>query len=50
MVVRSLHKIMSALAVCAGLAVVAGVPATAALQGGSAVTTQVFQAPYSMQP
>ncbi|MBB5808115.1 hypothetical protein F4560_007883 [Saccharothrix ecbatanensis] len=49
MVVRSLHKIMSALAVCAGLAVVAGVPAAAALQAGSAVT-QVFQAPYSIQP
>ncbi|WP_156076987.1 hypothetical protein [Saccharothrix sp. NRRL B-16314] len=49
MVVHSLHKIMAALAVCAGLAVVVGVPAAAAFQGESAVA-QAFQAPYSIHP
>ncbi|MEU4739680.1 hypothetical protein AB0G02_04335 [Actinosynnema sp. NPDC023658] len=49
MVVHSLHKIMAALAICAGLTVVAGVPAAVAVQGGNA-TAKVFQAPYSPQP
>ncbi|TQM80711.1 hypothetical protein FHX81_3056 [Saccharothrix saharensis] len=49
MVVHSLHKIMAALAICAGLAVVAGVPAAVAVSGQSA-DARVFQAPYSPQP
>ncbi|ROP38035.1 hypothetical protein EDD40_3370 [Saccharothrix texasensis] len=49
MVVHSLHRIMAALAICAGLAVVVGVPAAAAVQGASA-TAKVFQAPYAPQP
>jgi hypothetical protein len=49
MVVHSLHKLMAALALCAGLTVVAGVPAALAVQDGN-VTAKVFQAPYSPQP
>ncbi|WP_158846383.1 hypothetical protein [Saccharothrix deserti] len=49
MVVHSLHRIMAALAICAGLAVVVGVPTTAAVQGES-VTAEPFQAPYAPQP
>lgn len=45
MVVHSLRKVLAALAVCAGLAVVVGVPAAAAVQGAIA-TADVFQAPY----
>ncbi|MFJ6674547.1 hypothetical protein ACIQMJ_25885 [Actinosynnema sp. NPDC091369] len=50
MVVHSLHKIMAALAVCAGLAVVVGVPTAVAVLGESAADARVFQAPYSPQP
>ncbi|GAB2973048.1 hypothetical protein AB0K14_11100 [Actinosynnema sp. NPDC050801] len=49
MVVHSLHKIMAALAICAGLAVVVGVPAAVAVLGESA-SAKVFQAPYAPQP
>ncbi|NUT49762.1 MAG: hypothetical protein HOV94_20995 [Saccharothrix sp.] len=49
MVVHSLHKIMAALALCAGLAVVVGVPTAVALQAETA-TAKVFQAPYAPQP
>ena len=49
MVVHSLHRLMAALAICAGLAVVVGVPTAVAVQGESA-TARVFQAPYAAQP
>ncbi|MFD0203227.1 MULTISPECIES: hypothetical protein [Saccharothrix] len=49
MVVHSLHKIMAALVICAGLAVVVGVPAAVAVQGES-THARVFQAPYAPQP
>jgi hypothetical protein len=49
MVVHSLHRIMAALAICAGLAVVVGVPTAAAVLG-EGVTAEVFQAPYVPQP
>lgn len=49
MVVHSLHRIMAALAICAGLAVVVGVPTTTAVLG-ERVSAEAFQAPYTPQP
>jgi hypothetical protein len=49
MVVHPLHRIMAALAICAGLAVVVGVPTTAAVLGERAAA-EAFQAPYAPQP
>ncbi|WP_447006063.1 hypothetical protein ACRAKI_06095 [Saccharothrix isguenensis] len=50
MVVHSLHKILAALAVCAGLAVVVGVPVAAVAVQGESVVAEAFQAPYMIQP
>lgn len=46
MVVHSLRKVLAAVAVLAGLAVVIGVPAATAVQGGT-TSAAIFQAPYA---
>lgn len=49
MVMHSLRKVLAALALSAGLAVVVGVPAMTAIQGENAAAG-LFQPPYSALP
>ena len=49
MVVHSLRKVLAVLALGAGLAVVVGTPAIAAIQSES-FTATIFSPPYSAQP
>ncbi|MBY8849998.1 MULTISPECIES: hypothetical protein [Saccharothrix] len=50
MVVPSLRKVLAALALCAGLAVVVVAPTASASDAATADASKVFHPPYSAQP